>query len=200
MKKRELSLEFTREIIICSFSSWSDRVHEDTADAVSILVESDSEVTLLTPRVTPRVSDDKVIFTFLRTITDGGDGVILLVTTFLGINDTFVIELESIAFSIDTNASWLNGDGGLKLRNTLLWNLMVAFDTNFAHVFGCLTFFVVFSFIWIVLLERDLILLSVLESPHFKATIATLVFRSRVIAINKVLLGKLEKLSLLNSM
>lgn len=126
--------------------------------------------------------------------------MILLVTTFLGINDTFVIELESIAFGINTNTSWLNGDGGLKLRNTLLWNFMVALDTDFTHVFGGLAFFVVFSLIWIVLLEGDLVLLSVLESPYFETTIATLVFRSRVIAVNKVLLGKLEKLSLLDSM
>lgn len=133
----------------CSVSDWSGRVQEDTADAIAILVEGDSEVSLLTPGGTPGVSDKEVLFAVLATISNSSDSVILIMAASLIINDTLVVEHEGIAFSIDTNAGWLLGDSSLQLRNTLLWNSLVALNANLAHVLSSLAS-LMFSFVWIV--------------------------------------------------
>jgi len=178
---------FTRVTNGSSVGSWSGGVQEDTALSVSILVEDDSEVALLTPGGTPRVSHEEVIFASLATVANSGDSMILLGATSLVINDTLLVEHESVAIGIDTNAGWLLVDGGLQLFYLLRFNLSEALNTDLTHIFSSLAF-TIFALVWIVRLERDLVLFSILESPDFETTVATIIFLFGIIAVNEMLL------------
>lgn len=182
----------------CSVGNWSARVQKDAADAWSILIDGDSEVALLTPGGTPGVSHDQVLLAFLLTVADSGDGVILIMAASLVIDDALFVEHEGVAFGIDTDAGWLQGDGGLQLSNFLLWNCFVALEVDLAHVF-CGFALAMFTFVRIVGLECDLVLFGILEGPDFETAIAALVFLLRVVAVNKMLLRKFEKVTSVDS-
>ena len=119
------------------------------------------------------------------TIADSGDGVILLMAAFLVIDDSLVVQHEGVALSIDTDAGWLLSDGSLQLGNTLLWNSLVAGHSDLAHGLSGLAS-LISSFVWIVRLERDFVLFSILEGPDLETTIAT--FIALFVAVNEMLL------------
>jgi hypothetical protein len=84
-----------------SVSGWSCRIHEDTANSFTITVVSDSNVTFFSPVSSPGVSDDPVVLTSLRAITNSCNGMIKIGLASLVVIDTSFIELPSWAGCIN---------------------------------------------------------------------------------------------------
>merc|ERR1719454_47487 len=117
-----------------SIGNWSAGVQKDAADAWAILVNGDSEVTVLTPVGTPGVSNDKVLLVVFTSVADCSDGVVLVLTAFFVIHDAFGIEREGLAISIDADAGWLLGHSFLQGFNLLRFDFEVFLDTDFTHI------------------------------------------------------------------
>jgi len=103
-------------MIQSSVSGWVERLHLDTADT-STINGGDLDVSLVSPRGSPGVSDDVVVLSTLSSISDGGNGVIELGSASLGVHDTRCVLLEDGFVGFDGNRDWLFGNGSLKLRN-----------------------------------------------------------------------------------
>ena len=76
-------------------------VHEETADSITGNIKRHSDVTFFSPGGSPGVSDDGVFFSVAGSVTNGGDGVIEVVTTFLGVKNTTGVSLEVVVGSIN---------------------------------------------------------------------------------------------------
>jgi len=123
--------------------------------------------------------------------------VIQVGTASRAIHDTLGIELEDGTRGIDGDTSWLLVDGSLDLGNALLWHGGVLLDSDL--LFGGLGLALSISTsVAIISLELNWGLLGVLESPYFETTVTALV--ATLGAVNKLLLGKLKKLTSLDSM
>ena len=94
--------------------SGPQRLLLDAADA-SAVDGSDSDVTLLTPGLAPRVPDDVVVLTVLGAIADGGDGVVEVGAASGGVEDAGLVKLEGELVGLDGDGDGLLGDGGLEL-------------------------------------------------------------------------------------
>jgi len=184
-------------LILKSVGIWSSRVHENTADTISILVDGHSDVTLLTPVSAPRVSDDEVLFARLVTISDSSNGVIEVSAALGGVQDTAGVHLEVGVGSINGDASWLLSNGSLELGDLLLWNSLVGLNSNDFLGFDSLALFASFGFVWVVSLELKWVGLGIFEGPDFETTIAALVSGGAG-AIDELLLGKLQELALVD--
>ena len=143
-------------------SGWSGGVHEDTTNTIAILVDCNSEVAILTPVRTPRVSHDQKFLAVLVSITDCSHSVVQVSTTSAIIHDTLPIKLEGGTRGVNGNASWLLVHGSLDLGDTLRWNASVGSDTDllFRGVGLACT---VRASVAIVDLEFHLFLLSIFE-------------------------------------
>jgi hypothetical protein len=164
--------------------SWPVTIFEDTTDAWSILVDSDSEVALLTPGDAPRVSDNQVIFTVLATIADSRDCMIKIVGAVWIIHDTTSIERERSMRSIDCDTDWLSGNSCLHLGDTLSLNGAVGTDTDLGLGWNYPAL-IIYSSVWIVCFKHDLVPLGVSESIDFHTATTSSVI---VVAINQLLL------------
>jgi len=84
----------------------------DTADT-SAGLDTDSDVTLITPPGVPRVLDEVVVNTVEGTVADSKDGVVELSTAGRASDDTRLVVLED-------GSVGLNGDGnGLLVKSRL---------------------------------------------------------------------------------
>ena len=174
-----------------SVCGWSVGVKKNTTDTVHIvLLGSDSDVSLLSPGCSPRVSDKEVILAIISSISNSGDSMIKVGSTVLGVENTTAVELE-VSISLNRDASWLNGNGCLQLCDTLVWNVGIASGFNKLLGGGGLTF-LSSSSVWIVCLELESVVLGIFESPDFKTTVTSL---RLWITVNKLLLRELEKFS-----
>merc|ERR1719263_1905705 len=81
---------------------WVERLHLDTADT-GAFDSGDLDVSLISPRSSPGVSDDVVLLSVLGSVSNGGNGVIELSSASFGVQDTTGVLLEDSIVS-------LNGD------------------------------------------------------------------------------------------
>jgi hypothetical protein len=88
----------------------------DTADTGSAFNGGDHDVTFVTPRCTPGVSDDVVVLTVLLSVSDSGDGVIEVGSALGGVEDTLSVTLEGSGVSFYSDGDWSSGDGSHELR------------------------------------------------------------------------------------
>jgi len=105
-------------------------VHENTADTISGDIEGHSDVTLFSPGSSPGVSDDEILLTVVTSVTNSGNGVIEVVTAFLGVEDTSGVTLEVVVGSINRDASWSSGDGGFKGGDALRFDGFVGLNVD----------------------------------------------------------------------
>jgi hypothetical protein len=123
---------FEIDLIRASYSIGFDGVivHEETADSITGNIKRHSDVTFFSPVSSPGVSDDGVLMSVLGSVSDGGDGVIEVVTAFCGVKDTSSVTLEVVVGSINGDASWSRLDGGFKGGNTLGFDSSVGNSVN----------------------------------------------------------------------
>jgi len=159
-------------------------------------VKGHSDVTRFSPGGSPGVSDDSVSDTMFGTVTDGGDGVIEVLTSSTVVEDTSGVTLEVVVGSIDGNASWSSGDGGFQGGDVRVSDRSVGCSSD--NSLGFLRFAMSgFSNVWVRRLELHWVGHSILESLGFKTTIAT---TAAGIAINELRLGEFEKFSRFDEM
>lgn len=150
---------------------------ENTTDTWSILVDGDSEVTILSPVGAPGVSDDQELFLAFFAVSNSGDSVVNVMTALLGVQDTMLVHLEGVLVGFDTDANWLNGKSSLHLGNRVLLELLPAsgLDQTGVRFSMALSILALTGGVWVVCLGIDGILLGVFEGKLFKTTIAALV-------------------------
>jgi len=66
----------------------------------------------------------------LGTVSDSGNGVIELGSTFLGVHDTTGVHLEDGLVGLDGDGDWGKGDGGLQLGDGVGWDVLVRSNTD----------------------------------------------------------------------
>merc|ERR1711907_620569 len=79
---------------------WVERLHLDTADTFA-LDSGDLDVSLISPRGSPGVSNDVVLLSVLGSVSNGGNGVIELSSTFFGVQDSTCVLLEDSFVGLD---------------------------------------------------------------------------------------------------
>jgi len=89
-----------------------------------------SDVTFFSPGGSPGVSDDNVFVSVFGSETNGGDGVIEVVTTFLGVEDTSGVTLEVVVSSINRDASWSSLNGRFKGSDALSLDGLMGYNLN----------------------------------------------------------------------
>lgn len=96
-----------------SVDSRVERVLQDTANVRSVN-NTDLNITIYTPVRAPRVLDEEVFLTVLRTVTNGKNSMAELVTAARG-NHTTGVGLEDGITSINSHSGWLLSDSSLEL-------------------------------------------------------------------------------------
>ena len=114
---------------------WPDGDFLDTADTFSCN-GGDLDVSLISPSGTPRVSDDVEVLASFGSVTDGGDGMIEVVTISTVVEDTSSVTLEVVVGSIDGNASWSLGDGFHQGFPVVVLDSFVGYSFDNSLVFG----------------------------------------------------------------
>lgn len=167
-------------------------VHEDTAGTLFALdVKGHSDVTGFSPGGSPGVSDDSIVDSVFGTVTDGGDGVIKVVSSSTVVEDTSGVTLEVVVGSIDGDASWSSGDGGFQGGDVLVSDGSVGCNSDNSLGFAGFARSSL-SNVWVRSFELHWVGHSILESVSFHTSIATTTLG---IAINELRLGELEKRS-----
>lgn len=76
------------------------RVYLDTTNSLT-LNGGKSDVTFLTPGSRPGVTDDIVVLTILRAVTDSDDGVVSSSTALIRVDDTTGVRVEDGLVGLD---------------------------------------------------------------------------------------------------
>jgi len=154
---------------------WLRSAHLDTADT-STSLNSEFDVSLISPCGRPGVLYEVVLDTVLNTPSDSEDTVIELSSTGRSSDNSRLVLLEDSSISFDGNGNWSSGKESLHLIWVLLWNISIGDGSNNTLVF------LIFACektglgsVWIVSLSLELVGLSVLESEVHETTIATVV-------------------------
>ena len=122
------------QFLSCINNSWSSRIQKDSTHTwATISGCCNSHISFLTPGSSPWVSDDEIFFSTFLTVSYGCDGMVEFVTTNSWVENTRLISLPMVAFCINTNASWLDGNWSFQLRDALFRNSVVSrnFDDAF---------------------------------------------------------------------
>jgi len=77
-----------------SVCGWSGGVEKDTTDTGTTDFERHSDVSLFTPCWSPGVSDNEVFLSGFSSVSNSSDGVVKVVSTFLGVEDTSLVVHE----------------------------------------------------------------------------------------------------------
>jgi hypothetical protein len=168
-----------------------ERVLLDTADTSTVL-DTDSDVTLITPPGVPRVLDEVVGNTIEGTVADSEDGVVEAGTTRSTGDDTRLVVLEDGSVGLNGDGNGLLVEGGLELGGGLLGDKGVRFSTNTASVLTLLAGSISAS-VSVVRLVSEVVGLSVLVGVFLPATVATVVTVGS--AVNELLLGERDELA-----
>lgn len=166
----------------------------DTADTLSVL-NTDSDVTLITPPGVPRVLDEVVRSTIQSTVTNSEDGVVKRVTTGGSSDDTRVVVLVDRSVSLNGDGNGLLVKSGLELGGGVSFNGGVAGGTNTTSV-RVLLARTVFASVSVVRLVGESVALGILVGIVLPATVATIVTVSG--AVNELLLGERDKFTSLD--
>jgi len=103
----------------------------DTADTLARL-NTDLDVTLVTPGGTPRILDKVVLDTVFFTVTNSKDSVVKAGSAGRSSEDTTVVTLENSSVSLNGDSNWLLVKSGLKLRGRVAGDLGVRFNGDFS--------------------------------------------------------------------
>jgi hypothetical protein len=155
---------------------------------------SDSDVTGFSPASTPGVSDDVIVLTSFTSVSDGGDGVIELSSALWVVEDSRFVALEWHGVGFNSDGSWSLGDGGLKLGWRLWGNRVVRSNLNSTSDALVLAS-TVFTNVWVVSFDRLGVGLIVVEGKSLETTLASV---GNGVAVDKLLLGEAEKISILD--
>lgn len=120
MVNRQLSL---------SVGFWVGGSHLDTADTLTIN-GSDLDVSLVSPGWAPGVSDDPVVLSSLRSVSNGSDGVVKRGSAFAGVEDTRGVHLENSLVGLDGDGNNTFVEGSLELAHAVSWNIGVTSDLH----------------------------------------------------------------------
>ena len=170
---------------------------EDTADTLSVvllLVSTKEDITILTPRSTPRVLDDESFIETNFLVTNSEDGMIKISTATLS-DDTRAVALEDIFISFDEDGDGTIDEGSLQLVSGVRSDELVT--SSDSDSLGFLIFaLAVLSSVRIVRFEFKTILGSIFNSEIRPSTVATFVLFS--VAINDLLFSEGEELSVVD--
>ena len=173
-----------------SLGGWPERDLLDTADT-NTWDGSDLDVSFVSPRGTPGVSDDVVVLGSIVSVSNGGDGVIELSSASGGVEDSTGVHLEDRSVGLNGNGGWSLGNGSLELINGLGSNVGVGGNTNLTLGGGVLAGSVSGS-VWIVSLELLSVGLGIGEGVVLPSTSASV---GSGVAVNELLLGEGEESS-----
>jgi hypothetical protein len=162
----------------------------DTADTEAVN-GSDFDVSSISPRSSPGVSNEVVVLSRLGSVTNGGDGVVEGGTAELGVQDTGLVLLEDRSVGLNGDGDWGKGNGGLQLSDGLSWDGGVVLDIDLSGE-GRSHAGLVNGLVGVVVLEVLSLLLGVDEGVGLPSTAASV---GRGIAINELLLGEGEELA-----
>lgn len=164
----------------------------DTADT-SAFDGTDLDVTLVTPGSAPGVSDDVVLFTTLRSVTNGGDGVVEAGSAFGGVHDTTGVHLEDALVSLDGNGDNTLVKGSLQLGDAVFLDLRPSSDLDDTlgfFIFVASTGLSMSGGVWVVGLEDLSLGLQEVEGFVLPSTVATV---ACLVAGNDLLLGEAQE-------
>jgi hypothetical protein len=122
--------------------------------------------------------------------------VIEVDSAFFWIQDSSIVELEFEATSINGHASWLLVNGSLKLSVALAGHVDIVGDAHQSDSCRVMAW-ALLCIVRVLVPSVDLVLLSVLESPDLKSSIAAL---GLGVAVKELLFGKLLQLSSFDEM
>ena len=174
---------------------WGSRL--DTADTGTVL-DSDLDVSVVTPGWTPGVLDKVVGSSVLDSISDGEDTVVEGGSAGSASKDTGGVHLEGGLVGLDGDGDWLLGEGGLELVWGVLGDVSVGADSDLAlgkkvglaGSSGAIT-----GGVWVDGFLDHGVALGVLEGLVHKTTVATKVLQDAVVALNELLLRKGKEFS-----
>ena len=173
-----------------SLGGWPERDLLDTADT-DTWDGSDLDVSLVSPRGTPGVSDDVVVLGSIVSVSDGGDGVVELGSASGGVEDSTGVHLEDRSVGLNGDGGWSLGNGSLELINGLGSNVGVGGNTNLT-LGGRVLAGSISGSVWIVSLELLSVGLGIGEGVVLPSTRASV---GSGVAVNELLLGKGEESS-----
>jgi len=159
----------------------------DTADTLTRL-NTDLNVTLLTPAGTPGVLNKVVFGTVGGSVTNSHNSVVKASSARRSRQDTTGVTLENSFVGLNGDSNWLLVKGGLKLGGRVVRYLREGFSVDFTFAGACLARSI-FTGVFVVRLELNSVGLSVIEGIILPTTVATLV-SVRSGAVNKLLLRK----------
>jgi len=160
-------------ILICSVGLWVESIKLDTADTGS-WDGSDLDVSLVSPRSGPGVSNDVVVLSTLGSVSNGSDGVVELGSALSRVEDTTRVHLEDGFVSLNGDGSWLLGDGGLELINRSSGNVGVGGDLNLSVSLVNMAVAASWGDIWVGGLGILLVSLKIGEGVGLPSTVATI--------------------------
>ena len=174
---------------------WGSRL--DTADTGTVL-DSDLDVSVVTPGCTPGVLDKVVGSSVLDSVSDGEDTVVEGGSAGSASEDTGGVHLEGGLVGLDGDGDWLLGEGGLELVWGVLGDVSVGADgdltlgkkVGLAGSSGAIT-----GGVWVDGFLDHGVALGVLEGLVHKTTVATKVLQDAVVALNELLLREGKEFS-----
>jgi hypothetical protein len=160
----------------------------DTADTNSVN-GSDLDVSSISPRGTPGVSDEVVLLSTLGSVSDSGNGVIELGSAGGGVEDSTGVHLEDGSVGLNGDGSWSLGNGCLKLAHGFGGNVGVGGNSDLTLGGGVLAGSISGG-VWVGSLELLTVGLGIGEGVVLPSTLASV---GRGVAVDELLLGKGEE-------
>jgi len=162
-------------------------VNTALASVVGLGILGKSHVSLLTPRSVPRVPDDPVVLSQLRSVSDGSDGVIKMIAAIRVIVDTAVV--EGPALGISSHGHHSLGDGIFQCLSIVSLDANVPGDVSLDEL-GVVLAGSVLGGVRVVRLEFDAVVPDVVEGEGGVTSVAAEVgvFDASG-AVNKLLFG-----------
>jgi len=177
--------------------SGDQRLSKDTADTLSLVLggtSSDEDITILTPRSTPRVLDNESFIETNLLVTNSQDSVIKFSTTVLS-DDTRTVHLEGVLIGFNEDRDGSVDEGSLELISGVGSDETVT--TSNLDSLGALEIaLAISSSVGIVRFEFKTVLGSIFDSEIRPATVATFVLVS--VAINDLLFRERKELSVVD--
>jgi len=192
-------------MIHSNFSIWigTNSGHVDSADSLSRF-GSNLDVTLVSPRWTPWVLNENVLFSivsFFFTVSNSKNTMVNMCSTFFRAENTSGIMLEDSIVSFDSHWSRSNSNSCFQLRIIIRSDIHVVWYVNlsvpFIFVLASSSLISISWSVRIITFKDSILWLQILESKSHRASITSTV-KSR--AINKLLFRKTIEVSSRNLM
>jgi len=174
---------------VSSVGGGTNGSHLDTTDTSSVL-DTDLNVSAVSPGRTPRVLDEVVVLAVLSSPSNSKDTVIEVGSTSRAGKNTSLVHLEGSLVSFDSNGSRSFLNGGLEGGGAPLLDIGVALSPNVSGSLALASS--LFSSVGIVRLKNGRGSFEEDEGELHGTTIASVVSLG---AVNELLLGERQKLS-----